>query len=140
MVLSFPKSYTKQLCCAMCMVVLIALLAYVVYYFKSSKPKEAFSGEGGGVKTLIFFKANWCGHCNRFKPVWDEFVSECKAKNEPTQLLELDIDEEATKPLMQKHNVRGFPHVVLTGENQEDVVFTKNRTKEDLFAFLTENA
>lgn len=132
------KPYAKHVCC---MVVLIALLlAYTMYYFKTKQPKETFSGgESGNVKTLIFFKANWCGHCNRFKPVWDEFVSECKAKNEPTQLLELDIDEESTKPLMQKHNVRGFPHVVLTGANVEDVVFTKNRTKEDLIAFLREN-
>lgn len=129
---------TKNLCCLFCMVIVIALLGYTVYYMQGKKSKETFDGHDN-VKTLIFFKANWCGHCNRFKPVWDEFVTECKSKNEPTKLVELDIDQEESKPLMEKHNVRGFPHVVLTSDNQDDVVFTKNRTKEDLIAFLKEN-
>jgi protein disulfide-isomerase len=130
---------TKCLCCMFCIVVIIAFLGYAVYYLQNRKSKESFN-EGGNVKTLIFFKANWCGHCNRFKPVWDEFVTECENKNEPTKLVELDIDNDESKPLMEKHNVRGFPHVVLTSDNDEDVVFTKNRTKEDLIAFLKEHA
>lgn len=130
---------TKNLCCLFCIVIVIAFMGCMVYYLQNKKSKETFEGNDN-MKTLIFFKANWCGHCNRFKPVWDEFVTECKHKNEPTKLLELDIDQEESKPLMQKHNVRGFPHVVLTGENQDDIVFTKNRTKEDLIAFLKEHA
>tara|TARA_Y100000389_G_scaffold202919_1_gene249732 strand:- start:1280 stop:1600 length:321 start_codon:yes stop_codon:yes gene_type:complete len=103
-----------------------------------SKTTESFSDDS--FKTLIFFKATWCGHCSRFKPVWDEFTKECEQKNEQTKLLELDIDNEESKPLMEKHNVRGFPHVVLVQENKDDIVFTKNRTKDDLHAFLNEYA
>jgi thiol-disulfide isomerase/thioredoxin len=101
------------------------------------KKTETFNGESE-TKTLMFFKADWCGHCTRFKPVWDEFKQECNIKYPNVSLKELNIDDEASKPLMEKHNVRGFPHVVLTGENTEDVVFNKNRTKEDLIAFIQE--
>ena len=133
-------SNTKFFCCLFCVVIIVALLGYGAYYMKQKNSKETFDGGNNNGKTLIFFKANWCGHCNRFKPVWDEFVTECKNNNESTQLLELDIDKEESKPIMEKHNVKGFPHVVLTADNQEDVVFTKNRTKEDLIAFLKDYA
>ena len=81
-----------------------------------------------------------CSHCTRFKPVWDAFVEDCKKNNVKTALVEVDIEDEETKPLIDKHKVRGFPHVVLVEENKEDIVFTNNRTKEDLLAFLREHA
>jgi thiol-disulfide isomerase/thioredoxin len=102
------------------------------------KKTEGFNTDAN--KKLLFFKADWCGHCTRFKPVWDEFKEESKTKYPNVELMELNIDNEESKPLMQKHNVRGFPHVVLTSENTDDVVFTRNRTKEDLLAFIQEQA
>lgn len=133
-------TYTKQICCMLLLLCVISLLSVTVYCYtkRASDNKEKFESEHGS-KTLIFFKANWCGHCKRFKPVWDEFVEDCKKNNEPTKLLELDIDNEESKPFVEKHNVRGFPHVVLTEDNKEDIVFTKNRTKDELLAFLKEH-
>jgi thiol-disulfide isomerase/thioredoxin len=110
---------------------------------KSKSPKEEFEN---GKKTLYFFKADWCGHCQRFKPVWDEVVDHCNTnhpdKYNGIELVELNIDKDETKPLMQKHSVRGFPHVVITDatdSTENDIVFNRNRTKEDLIAFIEEN-
>ena len=131
-------SYAKKSLLMILVISTITMITYLCVKCMKSKTSESFSENSN--KTLIFFKATWCGHCNRFKPVWDEFVSECQQKNEQTNLLELDIDNEESKPLMEKHNVRGFPHVVLVEDNRDDIVFTKNRTKEDLLAFLNEYA
>lgn len=118
--------------------VVIIALVYTFYVKNNKKAKELFTSP----KELIFFKANWCGHCQRFKPVWDEVVSECNKQDKYShlRLTELDIDTDSAKPLMQKHNVRGFPHVVLVSEEgSDDKVFQRNRTKEELLAFLDEN-
>ena len=131
-------SYAKKSFLMILVLFTISIISYLCVKCIKSKTSESFTENS--TKTLIFFKANWCGHCNRFKPVWDEFVSECQQKNEQTKLLELDIDNEDSKPLMEKHNVRGFPHVVLIEDDHADIVFTKNRTKEDLHAFLDEYA
>ena len=127
-------------------VAVCALLSVIGYFLSkkiSSSPTEEFSNDK---KNLYFFKANWCGHCQRFKPVWDEVVEHCNSKNSDkyagVELVELDIDHEESKPLMQKHGVRGFPHVVITDSSEStdtDVVFNRNRTKEDLIAFIEEN-
>lgn len=131
--------YTKNTILMILVLLTISVITYLCVKCMKSKTTESFS-DGGITKTLIFFKASWCGHCTRFKPVWDEFKKECEQKNEKTKLLELDIDNEESKPLMEKHNVRGFPHVVLVEEEKDDIVFTKNRTKEDLHTFLDEYA
>ena len=116
----------------------IVFFVYIGVQCKKSKATESFTYES--TQTLLFFKANMCSHCTRFKPVWDAFVEECKKNNVKTALVEVDIEDEETKPLIEKHKVRGFPHVVLVEENKEDIVFTNNRTKEDLLAFLREHA
>lgn len=120
-------------------VCMICFFTYVCMKYIRSKRTESFSDDNTPNKTLIFFKANMCSHCKRFKPVWDEFVEECKRNNEKTALLELDVENEEAKPLIEKHKVKGFPHVVLVAENKDDIVFTSNRTKEDLLTFLSEH-
>ena len=127
--------------CKVCsLIALIIILAGLLFYAKKKcSKKEKFDSHAK--QSLLFFKAGWCGHCNRFKPVWDEFVNEChqSGKYPSLDLREIDVDEESSKPLMEKHNVKGFPHVVLVDEtNNVDTVFQKNRTKEDLLAFIQE--
>jgi thiol-disulfide isomerase/thioredoxin len=131
------SSKTKYMICIVIILIVLALCGYCISCLSKSKKTEGFNSDYSD-KTLMFFRADWCGHCTRFKPVWDDFKEECKQKYPNVELSELNIDEEASKPLMEKHNVRGFPHVVLVGKDVEDVVFTKNRTKEDLLAFIQE--
>ena len=135
--LSKIQQYIKQNICMFIVFFTLFLFTAISVKCIRSKSTESFSEET--YKTLIFFKANMCSHCNRFKPVWDEFVKECKKNNEKTTLLEIDIENEESKPLIEKHKVRGFPHVVLVEENKDDIIFTNNRTKEDLLAFLREH-
>ncbi len=136
---TLPSS-TKHICCIVIILALLALCCYCIRCLckKEHTTTEPFNGGKSGNKTMFFFRADWCGHCTRFKPVWDDFKTESKKKFPDLELIELNVDDEASKPLMEKHNVRGFPHVVLTGDSMDDVVFNKNRTKEDLLAFIQE--
>ena len=123
----------------------IVLIGVYISYKWLAGSTEAFDGaplESDGAATpskvvVIFFRANWCGHCTRFKPVWDETCADKVARSdlEEVEMKEVDVDTEEAKPLMQKHNVRGFPHVVMVNGDKEDV-YSGNRTKEDLLSFI----
>jgi thiol-disulfide isomerase/thioredoxin len=139
--LTLPKMQKNTMgVCVVCVILLSMIVAYVVYVQFFENKKEKFE-HGNSRKTMIFFRANWCGHCQRFKPVWDEFVNDVNASDTMNiDIQELDIDLPESKPFIEKHNVRGFPHLVLVdNESNNEKVFDKNRTKEDLIAFIKEN-
>lgn len=130
-------------------IALVALLVLAGAFFLyrrsvSAGSEEAFDpaavaeSAGDSKKTLIFFRANWCGHCTRFKPVWDETCAEMDQRPHllDVERKEVDVDTEEAKPLLQKHNVRGFPHVVLVYGGDKEEVYSGNRTKEDMIDFL----
>ena len=50
---------------------------------------------------LIFFYADWCGHCKTFKPVWEQIKSELGNKIEM-----YEIESKQCKP---DYNIKGFP-------------------------------
>jgi thioredoxin-related protein len=122
-------------------IALVSILVVIITFVLIKKYKtKTESFDPNEKKNLLFFKASWCGHCTRFKPVWDSVVSECNSNDKYSNVdfLELDVDEEETKPYMEKHQVRGFPHVVLLNGNSEHV-FTGNRTQDELIKFIEEN-
>lgn len=131
------KSLNKNYITILSLLLVVVVTTYCMHCYRKSK-KESFT-EGGSSKTLIFFKASWCGHCKRFQPVWDDFKTQLQSNPMPIELKEYDVDEEETKPLLEQHNVRGFPTVLLEETGKEDVVFTKNRTVEDLVSFCKEH-
>ena len=97
-------------------------------------------------KELIFFMASWCGHCKRFEPVWDKFVSKCNSEglHSDIKLTKLDVDKDSEHHQghrFKTHQVRGFPTVMFTNVNDSPgTPFNRNRTEEDLLTFLNENA
>jgi thiol-disulfide isomerase/thioredoxin len=133
---SLKKNEMMYIGSALLFLVLVAI--GVMLYMKNKPNKEKFEN---AKKVLYFFRAEWCGHCQRFKPVWDEFVHDAMTSSEfpNVEIVELDIDKEESKPLMKKHGVQGFPHVVLAEESRPDIVFHDARTKEALQQFLRNN-
>lgn len=96
--------------------------------------------DGVDSNTLFFFRANWCGHCQRFKPTWDKFVDRCTTSEEhqDLELVELDVDKQESKPLMTKYKVTGFPTVILVNnKTQEFKRFQDERTEEALMRFVS---
>ena len=129
---------------------IVLLISFMCSCYKASYTKTETYDEPQAPpapqKELVFFMASWCGHCKRFEPVWDKFVSKCASEGlHPTvKLTKLDVDKDSEHHQgyrFQKHAVRGFPTVMLTDVNDSPgTPFNRNRTEEDLLAFLNESA
>ena len=78
---------------------------------------------------IIFFYAEWCGHCKKMKPEWDEF------KRANPQSCEEFESEEITEELRKKYNIRGYPTIVKRQGNKV-IPYEGERTKEGLAKFL----
>lgn len=57
---------------------------------------------------LVLAYADWCGHCQSFKPAWNQF----KAKyGKVLDIREINADKD--KKIMEHMQIKGFPTVIL---------------------------
>lgn len=141
--ITFPKM-TMMTWCVCCVVLGIVILlgAIHVYQMYHKKEKNVVQKEGFeqiNKPTLIFFRANWCGHCTRFKPTWDKFVDTANDKDLTSKidLIELDVDKPESEAMKTRCKVTGFPTVSFLKDNESpDEKFTGDRTVESLIAFV----
>ena len=103
---------------------IILALYFIVKAF--CKPKETFDSK----PKVMLFKAEWCGHCKKFMPVWDE-VS--KSLGGEAEFIKYDSEEH--KDTMSEYGVKGFPTVykVVDGEKTN---FEGPRTVDALTEFV----
>ena len=79
---------------------ILACSANATVYLKQSDFKDSTAGK----KSLVAFKAPWCGHCKRLKPEWDKL-----AENVNVLIGEVDCTVEVE--LCQEHGVKGYPTI-----------------------------
>jgi protein disulfide-isomerase A1 len=86
---------------------------------------------------LVKFYAEWCGHCKRLAPIYEEVAEELKG-NVKIKLVEVD----ATKNDVEGVIIKSFPTIFFfpAGKKDEPIKYDKQRTKEDFIQFLKEKA
>jgi thioredoxin domain-containing protein 5 len=83
--------------------------------------------------SLILFHANWCGHCKRFMPTWDEFKT--KINREEYNVIEIEDGNSFTKKI---NKLNGYPTVFFI-HNDIVIEYKDNRTVKSLLHFLEKN-
>ena len=105
---------------------------YLKYKSKYCFLKEQLNQTGGGNKTkVILFKADWCGHCKTFKPIWDAVIK---------QYDNLDFtvyDADKDKDSLTKYNIEGFPTVIVE-QNGNKFEYNDERNADSFNNFLKE--
>ena len=66
--------------------IILLIILLVLYFVYDKFLKEGFETESGNLDDkvkngtkLVLFYADWCGHCKKIKPVWDETAKEVNA-------------------------------------------------------------
>lgn len=79
-------------------------------------------------KTVVqLFYADWCGHCQNFKPEWQKFKELANKNNIKVEEYEADKD----KQKVEEADVNGFPTIRI---NKED--YNGQRTAEAILAYI----
>lgn len=66
---------------------------------------------------ILLVYANWCGHCTRFKPVYQEINKILNTTRINAPLLALENEEMTDENVVKKLNVRGFPTILFFDQN-----------------------
>jgi len=124
--------------CLMILCVLLLLIAYVYL-----KPKEGFECKPSEIDTyvqsseptMVLFYADWCGHCTKLKPIWEE--ASTQANTDTNRMIKIDVGgkEPENKDLMKKYQIDGFP-TILVFQNGTPVPYKGDRTVDSFLQTL----
>ena len=91
----------------------------------------------GDNKKLVMFYAEWCPHCQKIKPQWDEAAEVMNAEGE-NRMMKVNCggssDEE--KQIMQKYGIDGYPTIAVFEKGEKVSIFTEGRSKESFLGFF----
>jgi thiol-disulfide isomerase/thioredoxin len=101
---------------------IILLIILIVLYFVYNKfLKEGFTNEitsddlednvKSGTKLVLFY-ADWCGHCNKIKPIWEETSK--IVNEEEVKMIKVNCGEgtPADQSIMKKYSIDGYPTII----------------------------
>ncbi len=75
------------------------------YTLKNNPP---MTGGGKNKINIMLFKAEWCGHCQRFKPVWEQLSKKFQSK-----FNFIVYDSDKNENMMTKYKINGFPTILI---------------------------
>lgn len=89
--------------------------------------------------TLVLFFSHGCYYCKKFMPTFLEFASNSPPSGVDIKAIDVAQHPDALMSLQKKAQSPGVPHVVFFQSGKPQVPFTKDRTVEQLAAFVAEN-
>ena len=83
---------------------------------------------------LVLFYADWCPHCQVFKPVWKNIVDALE-KNKKIQVAEVEYSDMEHVPKKFK-NIRGFPTLQVIKGGKVISEYDGNRTEKEVKEYI----
>lgn len=96
-------------------IVAVAVVGFIAYLFRNQL--SHFTPDEPSEQITLYY-AEWCGHCKRLKPTWDEFKKYVEDNNLPIKIREIEAKQLAQEPEEVQDKISGFPTLIreLTSE------------------------
>jgi thiol-disulfide isomerase/thioredoxin len=101
------------------LILLLIILGTLYYFYEKYLEKEGFECKtddlehevNDGTKLVLFY-ADWCGHCKKIKPIWDETAA--SVNKEENKMIKVNCGEgsAADEEVMKKYNIEGYPTII----------------------------
>jgi thiol-disulfide isomerase/thioredoxin len=91
-----------------------------------------------GECVVALFYADWCPHCQHFKPHFQQAITELSGKTgKDGKKMRLEmVDCDANKDISREYDVSGYPTVKILGDDGTQVEYGGERTYEGLRKYL----
>ena len=124
--------------------VLLCILAIVILYYLvnrylkegfESKPNKFYSDVAKG-KKLVWFYAEWCGHCKSMHNDWDNAAREMNKNN--IKMIKIDVGGEKgnQKSIAKKYDIKGYPTIMLLNKGESIETYEGDRTTQGFIKFV----
>lgn len=120
---------------------LLALVAGYYYIYSKNLEVESFSNKNleptEGEIVMVLFYTNWCPHCTKFKPTWEDLKSEVDNQKVGNNNVRIEsVDCEANPDLGKKYNVNGYPTIKLLKPNNKPLDYEGGRGLSEIKQYI----
>lgn len=98
--------------------IMVLFLVFLYFMYVTFNLNEAFESSCTELpsklkkddKQLVLFYADWCGHCKKMKPQWDEASAELG----DAKMIKVNVGDgtEEQKKTMSAYGIQGFPTII----------------------------
>jgi thiol-disulfide isomerase/thioredoxin len=122
-------SQKRNLLIGVSIAVVFSVVGYMVYLYSRPKLLTKINGDSDNSPTsksdaeIIFFFADWCPHCKKAKPHWEEVKQEYSGKvvnGYTLTFTEIDCSKETEdmKKTTAEYEIEGYPTIKLVKDGQ----------------------
>ena len=119
----------RNLLIGVAVAVVFGVVGYMVYLYSRPKLLTKINGDSDNSQTsnsdaeLIFFFADWCPHCKKAKPHWEEVKQSYSGKvvnGYTLTFTEMDCSKETDemKQITTEYEIEGYPTIKLIKDGQ----------------------
>ena len=90
------------------------------------------------VPSIVLFYADWCGHCNTFKPEWDKFERLAKQQHQANDFMIARVNDKFINQIEGHSKVDGYPTVYHLINGKHNKSFSNTRDLKGLLEFLSD--
>lgn len=117
-------------------VVVAGLLGYM--YMNRSSNLESFQVPAPQQNTFTMYYADWCGHCKKAKPDFEQFVAKSPVDiNGVPHVIRMVSPEK--QPEEAKRKLNGFPTFILDTTDGQSIEYKGERTMDGYLKFLNDS-
>lgn len=88
------------------------------------------------IPCITLFYADWCGHCQQFKPEWNKFEKLIHNSNISNEILIASVVEKQRNNIDGDSDVLGYPTIFYLMDGKKQKEYSGPRTSEGLLDFL----
>ena len=134
------QSFCKRKEVLLAVGLLVAYVAFTMYKrhmvvegFQSTP--SSFESDVSGGKKLVWFYADWCGHCKKMKSGWD--TASDKFKDVMVKIDLGDSKDAEQQKISKKYNIDGFPTILLLDNGEIEKTYEGGRNAKDFETFCS---
>jgi thiol-disulfide isomerase/thioredoxin len=107
----------------------ILLIVFIIFFYYNKELKEKF--EDPKKITIHLYKAQWCGHCKDFLPIFEDFKKQVEKQKLSVDIKIIDADDKDTQKLMEDNGIDGFPTILFI-KGTDKIKYEGERTIDGL--------